>query len=112
MDIPTALTMTQSNCLNRQLGYENKDQPNRRLVFTIGAPVSPSNRYLRRRHKLLAGKALCVCQMYAVLHYFLRTESRKESNRAGNSEIAGHAAGYLAHEEWGGTPRGLREAQK
>ena len=85
----------------------------RREVRTVSAaPQYPSNRYPWRRHKLLAAKAVCVCHLRAVLHYFLRTESGTESNHAGNGEISRRVARRVAYEEWGGTPHGLREVQK
>jgi len=84
----------------------------RSIKETTASAVYPSNRYLRHTHNPLAEKTLCVCQMYAVLHYFLRTESRKESNRAGNGVFFACAAGYMAHGKQGGTPRGFGKAQK
>jgi hypothetical protein len=53
------------------------------------APVPPSNRLFRHTYNPLFSNAFCVCQIDTVLHYSLRTESRKESKRAGNGQICG-----------------------
>ncbi len=52
-----------------------------------------SNRPIGHMHNSLAEKVFCLCQMYAVLYYFLRTESRTGSNRAGNGAIFGYPLG-------------------
>ena len=46
-------------------------------------PVNVKNQSLRHTRKCLAAMAVCVCQLRAVLHYSLRTESRTESNWLG-----------------------------
>ncbi|MDO8252245.1 MAG: hypothetical protein Q7T78_21360 [Rhodoferax sp.] len=55
----------------------------------FAAPVHLSNRIFQHTPKLLKEKALCVRQICAVLHYFLRTQSGAESKRAGNSRTCG-----------------------
>jgi hypothetical protein len=48
--------------------------------FRHRPPHPSSNRTARHTHKLLIRNRFCACQIDKVLHYFLRTESRKESN--------------------------------
>lgn len=57
-------------------------------------------------------EAIYVCQFARVLHYFLRTESEKQSNGDHTPESSGAAVSRVAHAEWAGTPRGAEKAQK
>jgi hypothetical protein len=75
--------------LKHDMAVNDKMQALRSIKETAATPVCPLNPYIRHKHNPLAEKAFCVCQMYAVLHYFLRTESRKESNGGEMGRICG-----------------------
>ena len=53
----------------------------------FATPVRFENHSLRHTYNSLIRNGFCVCQLRRVLHYFLRTESRMESNRNGMRPI-------------------------
>ena len=57
------------------------------LMSHSPAPVPPPNHPLRHTYNPLFSNAFCVCQIDAVLHYSLRTESTTESKCRRNRQI-------------------------